>query len=264
MSGNAQRGFVRSSVMDLAFLFLLILFGLMAWQFFSTVATGDFTLVFFMVWLVASALGWWWSRKQLLVLRVQVGFLVYLAGAAVLMPLSWWSGNKVVLAFAAASAATLPGYVGGWLSRILQPRLQAVSPWYLDQRIDLVADLFRWLAVCIAGWFAVGILPLLLVFVMPPEWVPWVALLWGLAASSGYLYKLRPSRVRFLNIPLGLWVLVAAAILLKFLQRQIVGPLEPGSVGAIAYTAYAPIVIALFAEIVVVGTLKPSRTPAAP
>lgn len=265
-SARVQRGFVRSSVMDLAFLFLFILFGLMAWQFFSTVATGDFALVFFMVWLVASALGWWWSRKQPLLLRVQVGFLVYLAAAVVLMPLSWWAGNKVVLAFEAAFAATLPGYVGGWLGRRLQPRLQAAPPWYLDQRIDLVADLFRWAFASGIAWFVAGVVPLLLVFVLPVDWIPKAALAWALAALFLYLNKYRKSRMSWLNLAPGIWTFVIAAALLWVFQREIAGPLEPGSIGQIAYLAYAPLVAALFVEIVVLGTprLQPQAGAASP
>jgi hypothetical protein len=254
-SFERQRGFVRSSVMDLAFLFILILIGLALWQFFSTVVSGDFPLVFFMVWLVVTALAWWWSRNQPLLLRVPVGFLVYLAAVAVLLPLSWWPGSRLILALEAAVAGTLPGYLGGWCARLLQPRL-AAPPWYLDQRINLMEDLGRWLFVSTIAWFAVGLLPLLLVFVLPLEWIPWAAQAWALAVLVWYLYKQRPSRMRLLKVPLGLWVFVGATVLLKLLQSRLAGPLEAGSIGAVAYAAYAPLVAAFFAEIVVVGTLR--------
>jgi len=263
MSGK-QRGFVHSRVMDLAFLLVLILAAFALWNVFATLVSGEFTLAFFMLWLMAGAMAWWWCRSQPLLLRMPMGLLVFLGLSLILLPLSWWSGSKLVIGAEAAVLAVAAPYFGKLLSLRLAPRMQTCAPWYLDQQIDLVADLFRWAGLCIAGWFTVGILPLALVFVMPAEWVPWTALLWGACALAWYLYKLRPSRLRFLKIPLGVWVLIAAAVLLQLFQKQFVGPLEPGSIGAIAYVAYAPVVIALFAEIVVVGTLMPSRTPAAP
>ena len=86
--------FVRSSVLDLAFLFVLILIGIGVWQWLSTIVSGDLSLAFFMVWLMATAAAWWWTREQTLVLRIPAGFLLFLLISLVLLPLSWWSGNK--------------------------------------------------------------------------------------------------------------------------------------------------------------------------
>ena len=68
-----QRGFVRSGILDLAFLFILILIGIGVWQWLSTLISGDFMLAWFMVWLVATAAAGWWTREQPLVLRIQIG-----------------------------------------------------------------------------------------------------------------------------------------------------------------------------------------------
>jgi len=249
--------------MDLAFLFLLILAGLFAWQALDTFFSGDFVLAAFMSWLMASGLAWWWTREEPLLLRVPVGFLSYLGLAAFLMPLSWWSGSKPAVVTEAVVAAVLSRYVGAWLSRLLQPKLIS-EHWYLDQRINLVDDLFRWAFVSGIAWFVAGLLPLLLVFLLPLEWISEVALIWAFAVLVWYLHKQRPSRARFAKVPLGIWVFIASETVLRVFQAQLIGPLEAGSIGEIAYVAYAPVVAALFAEIVVLGTLKPSRMPAAP
>jgi hypothetical protein len=45
------------------------------------------------------------------------------------------------------------------------------------------------------------------------------------------------------------------AVVLQLFEKQIAGPMEPGSIGVIAYAAYAPVVAGLFVEIAVLGTL---------
>ena len=110
---------------------------------------------------------------------------------------------------------------------------------------------FAWTWVRVLEWTLTA-----MVFVLPLEWIPWAAQAWALAVLVWYLYKQRPSRMRLLKVPLGLWVFVGATVLLKLLQSRLAGPLEAGSIGAVAYAAYAPLVAAFFAEIVVVGTLR--------
>lgn len=262
MPQTAQRGFVHSRVLDPVFLLVLILIGLGLWQWLSTIVSGDFMLAWFMVWLMATAAAWWWTRGQPLVLRIPAGFLAFIGLSAVLLPLSWWSGSKLAAAAEAVVLAVGAKYLGVLWAARLKPRLAAGVPWYLDQSIDLIDDLFRWLGACIVAWFAVGVLPLMLVFVLPVEWVPWGALAWAFAATAFYLFKYRRSRVRFLKVPLGLWVFVLAAVILRLFQQQLVGPMEAGSIELIAYTACWPVVMAMFVEFVVVGTQK--HTSSAP
>ncbi|HEX7964678.1 MAG TPA: hypothetical protein VF651_03070 [Gammaproteobacteria bacterium] len=257
MGAGGQRGFVRSSVMDLAFLFLLIVCGILAWKALDTLLSGEFALSFFMAWLIASAIAWWWTRQQPLLLRVPVGFLLYLGLSSVLLPLAWWSQSRLAVAAEAAVAVVLASYVGAWLTRLIEPKVRVAPPWYLDQRINLIADLARWVFVAGIAWFVVGVLPLLLVFLLPVEWITWAALAWACVTLAWYLYKSRPGRMRVLKVPLGLWVFVAAAVLLKLLQPQLIGPLEAGSIAEIGYLVYASLVAALFAEIVVLGTPRP-------
>jgi hypothetical protein len=242
--------------MDLAFLFLMILLAWGVWTGLSTLISGDFALTLFMGWLIALAGAGWFSRDQVLVLRTPVGLLVFLGLALLLAPLSAWSGSKLAVGAEAAVAAVGAWYAGERGSRRLAPLVSAGASWYLDQSINGVEDLFRWLGACVVAWFAVGVLPLLLVFIMPLQWVPWVAMVWAFALLTWYLYKVRPSRVRILKIPLGLWVFVVAALVLQMFQKQIAGPMEEGSIGAIAYAAYAPVAGALFAEVVASGTKR--------
>jgi hypothetical protein len=254
---SRQRGFVRSSVMDLLFLFVLILLGIGAWKWLSTIVSGDFALAFFLVWLMATATAWWWTREQRLVLRIPAGSLVFICGALLLVPLSWWSGSKLAVTAEAAVLTVGARYLGALWSGKIALRLQSGKPWFLDQSVNLIDDLARWMATAAVAWFVVGVLPMLLVFVLPVDWIVWGALLWALACTAWYCYKFRPSRVRYLKIPLGLWAFVAVAAVLQVLQKQILGPIEAGSIGLIAYVAYAPAVCALFAEIAVVGVRRP-------
>lgn len=256
MGSRSQQGFVRSSVMDVAFLFLLILLAWGIWAGISNLISGEFALTLFIGWLIAIAAAGWSSREQLLVLRTPAGLLVFLSVAFILAPLSWWSASKLAVGAEAAVAAVGAWYIGERWSRRLAPRVAAGAPWYLDQSINLVEDTFRWIGACVVAWFAVGVLPLLFVFVMPPQWVPWLAMAWAFALLAWYLYNVRKSRVRFLKIPLGLWVFAVAAIVLQVFQKQIMGPMEEGSIGQIAYAAYAPAACALLAEIIVIGTRK--------
>ena len=116
--------------------------------------------------MMATGAAWWWTRSQTMVLRVPAGFLLFLTAGLVLGPLSWWSGNKLVVAAEAAVLAVGAKYLGALWSGRLQQRLAAAPAlWYLDQSINLIEDIFRWLAACIITWFAVGILPL--VFMLP-------------------------------------------------------------------------------------------------
>ncbi|HLW74912.1 MAG TPA: hypothetical protein VKT74_07585 [Gammaproteobacteria bacterium] len=260
-----QRGFVHSRVLDLLFLFVLILMGLGAFWWLSNIFSGDFPLAFFMIWLMAAAAGWWFSHEQRLLLRVPVGFLVFLGIGAVLAPLSEWSGSKIAVAVAAGLTAFPAKFIGNWWSQRLEPNVMPgiPTPWYLDQSINLFDDLFRWIGLSILAWFAVGVLPLILVMFIPVERVPWGALVWSFAATAFYLYKYRKSRLRFLKVPLGLYVFVLTAVLLLVFQKQIAGTLEAGSFEQIAYVAYWPAVTALFVEIVMIGTRDQSRSTAA-
>lgn len=256
MHQRTQRGFVGAGVMDLAFLFILVLIGIGVWQWLSTLVSGDFMLAWFMVWLMATAAAWWWTREQPLVLRIPAGFLLFFGLGAVLAPLSWWSGSKIAVAAEAAVLAVGAKYLGRlWFARLKQ-KIETGAPWYLDQSINLINDLALWAGVSIVAWFAVGVLPLLLVLFVPVEWIPWWAVVWAFAATAWYLIKFRKSRVRFLKIPLGLWVFVVTAVVLKLFQQQIAGPLEAGSIELIAYAAYWPVVVALFVEIVITGTRR--------
>jgi len=256
-----QRGFVHSRVMDLVFLFVLILLGIGVWDWLSAIVSGDFGLAFFLVWLMAAALGWWWTHEQALVLRIPAGTLVFLGGALLLAPLSWWSGSKLVVATAAAVLAFSARYFGAlWSARIART-LETGKPWYLDQSIDLTGDLARWVGFSVLAWFLAVVPPMLLVVFIPVEWVPWGALAWSFAATAFYLYKYRTGSPRLLKLPLGLYGFVAAVVLLRIFQRQIVGPLEAGSFQEIGYMAYWPAVSALFIEFVLVGTRKATSAP---
>lgn len=251
-----QRGFVHSRIMDLVFLFVLILIGIGAWNWLSTLVNGDFTLAFFMLWLMAAGTAWWWSREHKRVLRIPAGLVVFLVLGAVLLPLSWWSGSKLVVAVEAAVLAALVHYFGGKWSQRLATRLApgSASPWWLDQSVNLVDDLARCVAYSALAFFLVVVPSMLLIFFMPLEEVHWGALALSFAATAWYLIKVRKTRGLFLRVPLGLWAFVPAAALLKILQPQLAGPLEVGSFELITYAAYWPVVAALFVELVLVGT----------
>jgi hypothetical protein len=244
--------------MDLAFLFLMILLAWAVWAGISNLISGDFALTLFMGWFIALASAGWLSRDQLRVLRIPAGLLVFLSMAAVLLPLSLWSGSKLAVGAEAAVAAVSAWYLGERWSKALAPRVAAGVSWYLDQSINLIEDLFRWIGACVVAWVLVGLLPLLFVLVMPLQWVPWIAMTWAFALLAWYLYKVRRSRVRIFMVPLGLWIFVATALVLQVFQKQIMGPMEEGSIGLIAYAAYALGACALFVEIIVIGTRKPA------
>jgi len=254
-----QRGFVGAGLMDLAFLFVLILIGIGLWYLLTTLVNGDYAVALFLLWLVAAAEAWWFSKGHRLMLRVPTGVLLFLAVALPLAPLAAWSGSRLLSVGAAIAAVSLAKFLGAWWSGHIEPKVMPgiPVPWYLDQSIDLVDDLARWLAACCVAWFLV-LLALLLGFVLPLEWVPGGALVWAFAVTAVYLFKYRKSRVQLLRVPLGLYVFVIAAVLLKLFQRQIVGVQEAGSFEQIAYTAYWPTVFALFMEFVVIGTRKDS------
>lgn len=253
---GSQRGFVHSRVMDLVFLFVLIL---MAWgigELLSTIVHGDFATAVALIGLMTTGAAWWWTRDQRRVLRVPVGFWCYLAVAAVLGSLTVWTGSRIAVALAAGYAPLAAKYPGGYWSAKLGSRIPpgVPAPWWLDQSVNLMEDLFRWVAGSIVGWFLVIVPPMLLVFVIPPETVPWAALVWAFAAVTFYLYKYRAARWRLFKLPLGLYAFVITAVVLLLFQKQIAGPLEAGSFEQIAYAAYWPVMAALFVEFVVVGT----------
>ncbi len=254
MQKRLQRGFVHSRVMDLVFLFVLILAGLVLVKVFETLISGDYTVAFFVIWLLASAAAWWWCHEQRLLLRVPTGLWIFFVAGSVFIPLSWWTQSRLVAGVEAAVAVTLARYLGWRCSRLIAAKMAEGTPWYLDQGIDLIADLGRWVFACIIAWFAVGVLPLLLVVILPVEWIPWGAMAWGFAATAWYLFKFRTSRLRLLKLPIGLWVFAVTAVVLKLFQQQIAGPMEAGSIELIAYSAYWPVVSALFIEITIIGT----------
>ena len=253
---SKQRGFVGAGLMDLAFLFVLILIGIGLWYWLSSIVTGDYTLAVTLIWLMAAGATWWFARDHRLFLRLPVGVWVFLLSGAVLAPLSAWSGSKLAVTVAALVSVLGTKYLGAWWSARIEPKVMPgiPMPWYLDQSIDLIADLLRWLLACAVAWFLVGITPLLLVFVLPPVAVPWAALVWGFAATVWYVFIYRKSRKKFLQLPLGLYAFAVTAVLLQVFQKGLVGVLEPGSFEQIAYVAYWPVVAAAFVEIVVVGT----------
>jgi hypothetical protein len=254
MDKTRQAGFVHSRVMDLAFLLAIIVGCLVLWSTFrTTVIEGDFTLAFFMLWLVATAIAGWRTRDQTLLLRVPAGSLAFLGLALVLMSLSWWSGSKLVSVAEAAVAAVAAVVLGEAWSKRLALRLQVLPAWYLDQSINLVNDLLRWTFACIVAWFVVGLLPLLLVAVLPLEDVVWGALTWASLVLTWYLTRHAHNHLRLLKLPLGLWAMAVAALLLRLCQQRIMGPMEAGSVEQIAYGVYQPVVAGLFMEIVVIG-----------
>jgi hypothetical protein len=190
------------------------------------------------------------------VLRIPAGTLLFVVGALVLLPLSWWSANKIVLTSEAVVLAVGARYTGALWSQRITARLKQGTPWYLDQSINLINDLALWAATSAVAWFVVGVVPLMLIFVLPPKGVGWGAVAWAFVMSAWYLHKIRRSRVRFLKVPLGLWVFVITLFILKVFQLQIIGTLEQGSIGWIAYAAFAPVVCAAFVEIVLLGTRR--------
>lgn len=244
--------------MDLVFLLFLVAIGWGLWEWLSGIVQGDFPTAVGLTWLMAFGTAGWWTREQRFVLRLPAGFLLYLALVALAGPFSAWSGSKIAVAATACLAALAAKYGGAWWSRKLEPRAVpgVQPPWWLDQSINLLHDLFRWVGACIVAFFTVGVVPLVLVMVMPPDAVPWGAMVWGFAAAAFYIYKYRAARWRPFKLPLGLCAFVITAAVLKAFQKQMAGPLEAGSFEEIVYVAYWPVVAALFVEFVVVGTRK--------
>lgn len=253
---SSQRGFVGAGLMDLAFLFVLILMGIGLWYLLSMLVNGNYAVAIFLLWLVAAAEAWWFSKDHRLVLRVPTGFLLFFAVGLPLAPLGAWSGSRLLSVIAAIAAVSVAKFLGAWWSDRIAPKVVpgAPVPWYLDQSINLIHDLFRWLFGCGVAWFGVAVAPLLLVFVLPPAVIPWAALVWGFAATVWYTFVFRKSRKRFLQLPLGLYAFAVTAVLLHVFRKNLAGALEPGSFEQIAYVAYWPVVGALFIEIVAVGT----------
>lgn len=260
-----QRGFVGSGLMDLAFLLVLVLIGWGLWAWLSTIVQGDFATAVAFIGLMATGTAWWWTKDQCLVLRVPVGFILYLVLVAVLGALTVWSSSKIAVAAAAGVAALAARYLGAAISGPLQRKIQHSSaegqapPWWLDQSINLIDDLARWVGASVVAWFLIVVPPMLLVFVMPPAAIPWVALVWAFAAMAFYTGR-RPVRGLVSGYRAWVFVFVITAVLLKVFQKQIAGPLEPGSFEQISYMAYWPVVVALFVEFVALGTPRPART----
>ena len=257
-SVRSQRGFVHSRVMDLVFLLVLILMAWGLWQWLSTIMQGEFALAVALTWLMAFAAAGWWSSEQRLVLRVPVGFLLFFGLSAVLGPLGWWSGSKLVVAASAIVAAFTSKYLGGVCSAKLEPKVMPgiPSPWWLDQSINLLHDVGRWVGASILVWFLVIVPPMLLVFVVPPECVPWAALVWAFVATAFYIYKYRPVRWRISKLPVAFYGFVITSVVLLIFQKQIAGPMEAGSFEQIAYVAFWPVIAALFLEFILVGTKR--------
>jgi|GEM_PF-5450157 len=242
--------------MDLVFLLVMILIGWGLWNWLSAIVQGEFALAVALTWLMAFGAAGWWTGGHRLVLRVPAGFLLFLGLTAVLGPLGWWSGNKILVALSAVAAALGAKYLGAWWSAKLEPKTMPgiPTPWWLDPSINLLHDVGRWVGACIVAWFALGVLPMLLVFVVPLNAVPWAAMVWSFAGLAWYFYQHRPPRGRLYRVPAGLWAFAVAAAVLALFQKQIAGPMEEGSIWLISYLAYTPAVIALFVEFVVVGT----------
>lgn len=259
---HKQRGFVSSSVMDLVFLLVLILIGWGLWAWLSTIVQGDFATAVALIGLMATGTAWWWTKDQRLVLRVPVGFLLYFVLAGVLGALTVWSGSKIAVAMAGCIAALAARYVGGAISGPLQRKILhgiasgMAPPWWLDQSINVIDDLARWVGASVVAWFLIVVPPMLLVFVVPPAVIPWVALLWAFVAMAFYSGK-RPVRGLVFGYRAWVFVFVITAVLLKVFQQKILGPVEAGSFEEIAYVAYWPTVCAVFIEFVVIGTRKP-------
>ncbi|MGE5624411.1 MAG: hypothetical protein ACM3ZT_02565 [Bacillota bacterium] len=244
--------------MDLAFLLVIILIAWGIGELISTIAHGDFATAVALIGLMTLGAAWWWTKDQRLVLRVPLGFWCYLAAAAVLGSFTVWTGSKIAVALAAGYAPLAAKYPGGYWSAKFEARTQPglPTPWWLDQSVNLLEDLFRWVAGSLLAWFLTVVPPMLLVFVVPLEWVPWAALIWAFAATVFYIYKYRAARWRLFKLPLALYAFAITSGVLLIFQKQIAGPLEAGSFEQIAYVAFWPAVSALFTEFVVVGTRK--------
>jgi hypothetical protein len=256
---SRQGGFVGAGVMDLVFLLFLIAIGAGLWQWFSAILTGDLATAVFLLWLMAAAGAYWYTREQMRVLRLPTGAFLFVALCAALFPLSVWSGNKIVAACAAGAAVVVAKYAGAWWSRRLRARHaeQSGSPWYLDQSINLFDDLFRWLGLSAVAGLLTGVVAPLAGLMFSVDAGPWAAMVIGFGMTGFFLLSVRKSRLRFLGLTPGVWSLPVAVVVLMLLQKQLVGPLEPGSMELAYYVAFAPVVIALFIDVVAIGTPKP-------
>jgi hypothetical protein len=248
--------------MDAVFLVVLILIGILLVNWFLTITSGVSALEGFVLWLLALGTAYWLTREQALVLRLPTGLLLFVVTSAGAAPISWWSGSKIVVGTVAALCVVVCGYLGDRWSRSLQQRVlprhaTTAVPFYLDQSINLVDDLARWLVAAMFAAFVVIVVPLVFMLALPPETARWVGIAWGFGATAFYLFKFRNPRVRILKLPLGLWVFAAAAVLLQVFRAELAGPIADegeGSVWVIAYSAYWPVCAATFVEIVLLGT----------
>jgi hypothetical protein len=83
----------------------------------------------------------------------------------------------------------------------------------------------------------------------------------GFGATAYYLLYIRKTRLRILGLTPGLWSLPPIVVALMLLEKRLVGPLETGSMELAYYVAFAPVVAALFIDVVAIGTPKPVATP---
>ncbi|HEV2213216.1 MAG TPA: hypothetical protein VGS99_07695, partial [Gammaproteobacteria bacterium] len=201
------------------------------------------------------AVVYWQTREQILILRTPAGFLLATLQALVLVPLSWWFSSRWLMAGSAVAMILVARYAGAAWSRRLAAR--EPKPRYLEQSINLVEDLGRWIGVSMLAWFVAGVAPLVATALVPDYAAPWAAVIWGLAVTAVYLLSVRKSRARLLRLPLALWVQIPVALLLYYFRRTFLGAAAPDSFEAVAYYGYWPVVAAGFVEYVVLGTLKP-------
>src|SRR5262249_36235939 len=144
---SRQKGFVGAGLMDLAFLFVCILIAIGLWYVLSTLVNGDYAVAVFLLWLLSAAEAWWFSKDHRLVLRLPTGVLCFLAVAVPLAPLATWSGSRIASVVVAIVAVSVAKYLGAWWSGRVDPKVMPgiTVPWYLDQSINLVHDLVRWI-----------------------------------------------------------------------------------------------------------------------
>src|SRR5690349_3313227 len=249
-----QRGFVDWIFIAVGALIVLGLTG----RFVYWVATEEsFVEVAAILWSIGFGLAYWFAENDRFVIRMPVGFAVFLVISAVALPLTWMAGSRIELIMMIAAQLAFSFHAGRVVSERLNARYPAGrEPAWLRLRGDVVADFGNWVLLSFGALVYLLVGPLFVMLVvsamadLAPQQVKWTIATWDLMTVLWFAVRARSAR--WLGVPICAWIYLAIAAV-TIAADVMKGPFATGTGVQVAYTVMPGAIIAAFVEVFVLG-----------
>jgi len=249
-----QRGFAEWIFLAVGALIVLGIAGRFAYW---VVTEESFVEVAAILWSIGFGLAYWFTQDDRFVVRMPVGFAIFMLIAAAALPLTWMAESRIALIVMIAAQLAFSFHAGRVVSDRLNARFPAGrEPAWLRLRGDVVADFGNWVLLSFGALVYLLVGPLFVMLVvsamadLAPQQVKWTIATWDLMAILWF--AVRAGSERWLGVPICAWIYLAVAAV-TIAADALQGPFATGTGVQVAYTVMPGALIAAFVEVFVLG-----------